>query len=156
MWRVVAANDEKGRRFGEVLCTRRLLCFVDCFLLWCVTERFRTCAVGQMMAYRSNRSSTQFSFDFGNRRIQLLRSLFDRYNLINPTIRPHDPFTTLYINKNLLNTAADEYRAPPHSFLFFDESSYYTPHSIATPSYHQPYASTIPLLHSTTTTRETH
>jgi len=36
-----------------------------------------------------------------NRRNQLLRNVFDRYNVIHPTTHPHDPFDTLYINKNL-------------------------------------------------------
>ena len=57
-------------------------------------------------------SVTEQNILFGNLRKQLLRSLFDRYNLLYPTTRPHDPFNTRHINNNLRNAAADAYRAP--------------------------------------------
>ena len=44
---------------------------------------------------------------------ELLRTVFDRYLLINPSTHPHDPSTTLHNNKNQRNAAADAYRAPP-------------------------------------------
>ena len=46
-----------------------------------------------------------------NRRNQLLRTLFDRYTIIHPTKRLHDPADTLYINKNQQNISSDAYRA---------------------------------------------
>jgi len=62
---------------------------------------------------------------------KLLRTVFDRYNPINPTTRHHDPFSTLHTNNKQQNVASDAYEAPPQKRDRFDESSHYTPHSIA-------------------------
>ena len=42
----------------------------------------------------------------------ILRTVFDRYKLINPTTRPHDPCDTLHINNEQRNTESDAYGAP--------------------------------------------
>ena len=55
----------------------------------------------------------QNDFSEKKRRKQLLHTLFDSYILINPTTHPHDPCATLHNNKNLRNTVADTYGAPP-------------------------------------------
>ena len=80
-------------------------------------------------------------------RNQLLRSLFDRYNLLYPTTRPHGPSSTRRINKNIRNTAADAYEAPSQNAAFLNERSYYTPHSTTTSSFAQRYALTTPYPH---------
>jgi len=47
------------------------------------------------------------------RRKQLLRTVFDRYDLINPTTHPHDPCATPHNNKQQRNSTPDSYGAPP-------------------------------------------
>jgi len=89
----------------------------------------------------------QNDFSEKNRRNQLLRTVFDRYNLIRPTIRHHDPSDTLHIINKQRNVTSDSYEAPPQKRDLADENSYYTSHSVATSSFTPRYALTIPVLH---------
>jgi len=43
---------------------------------------------------------------------KLLRTVFDRYNIISSTTNPHDTSATLSNNINQRNGSADEYEAP--------------------------------------------
>jgi len=48
-------------------------------------------------------------------RKQLLHTSFYRHFLIHPTIRSHDPTSTIYIDNKRRNAVADAYRPPPSS-----------------------------------------
>jgi len=63
------------------------------------------------MTVASVTEQNDFSDFFGRK--QLLRTVFDRYIVIDPIICSHDSFATLHINKNLRNAVDDAYKAPP-------------------------------------------
>ena len=54
-------------------------------------------------------------FSGKNRRKQLLRTVFDRYVIINLSTHPHEHCATRHTNKNLRNAIADVYGAPPQN-----------------------------------------
>ena len=57
----------------------------------------------------------------GPDRLQLLRGIFDLYNIVRSTIRSHDPFSTLHIEDNHRNAIADVYGATPQATNFYEE-----------------------------------
>ena len=65
-----------------------------------------------------------------NVRKQLLRGLYDRYNLKNFTIHPHDPSSTLNNDNNFRNALADSYGEFPRNTNL--SSTQAATHSIAT------------------------
>ena len=83
--------------------------------------------------------------------MQQLRTLFDRYNLIHPTTRPHDPCVTLYISNKQKNAVAARTEHLTERDLL-DESRYYPTYPIATSSFTPRYAPVTPSSSPTSTT----
>jgi len=100
--RCVVATFVGKVRFGEVLCT--LGCYVSLLIvvMECSTGIVRACdGVNEKSGDRIGFVVATFVNFSENQRKQLLRTIFDRYGIIHPTTRPHDPCDTRHTNKNL-------------------------------------------------------
>jgi len=84
---------------------------------WSVAQGSLVCIVGNLRTYLSNSCRDEQNDKFLDCFFckQLLRSLFDRYSLIDPTTRLNDRSDTLHTNKNLQNIPTDTSELP----LFF-------------------------------------